>query len=83
MTEHALKTWPESFGAVAYGIKRHEVRVNDRGFRVGDFLLLREFWPDVERFTGSAIRVRVTYLSAGGTWGLPAELCVMSIELCP
>lgn len=34
-------------------------------------------------YTGRSIRVRVTYLSAGGTWGLPADLCVMSVEVVP
>ena len=32
-------------------------------------------------YTGREIHCRVTYLSSGGTWGLPADLCVMSIEV--
>lgn len=39
--------------------------------------------PQRGKYTGRSIRVRVTYLSAGGTWGLPNNLCVMSIEVLP
>jgi hypothetical protein len=31
-------------------------------------------------FTGRSIRVEVTHLTPGGSWGLPANLCVMSIR---
>lgn len=33
---HALKTWLDPFDAVWRGLKTHEVRKNDREFRVGD-----------------------------------------------
>lgn len=45
MKRHELKTWPDSFEAIVRGEKRHEVRKNDRGFAVGDELVLREFVP--------------------------------------
>jgi hypothetical protein len=82
MKTHELKTWPEPFQAVLDGRKRHEIRVNDRGFAVGDVLELFEYEPhkpDGEKYTGRTVRVRVTYLTPGGSWGLPAGLCVMSI----
>jgi hypothetical protein len=87
--EHDLKTWPEPFQAVLDGCKRYEVRVDDRGFAVGDMLVLREWDPDNDymplvdrsRYTGRTLRARVTYKTPGGAWGLPKELCVMSIEL--
>jgi len=94
VAEHELKTWPEPFAAVLAGAKRHEVRHNDRGFAVGDALHLREWEPCTTCHgagdhccdsaggvrTGRSLRVRVTHLTPGGSFGLPRDLCVMSIE---
>ena len=77
---HSLKTWPESFAAVQDGRKRYEIRRNDRAFAVGDVLVLREWEPSTERYTREMVSVRVTYLTPGGTFGLPTDLCVMGIE---
>jgi hypothetical protein len=48
---HELKTDPEVFDAVAERRKTHEIRYNDRGFAVGDTLVLRK-----TRFTGDQMR---------------------------
>lgn len=81
MREHDLKTLPQYFRPVKAGVKRFEVRVDDRGFEPGDILNLVEWDPDAG-FTGDSCRVRVTYLMQ-----LPelaprchAKSVVMSIE---
>jgi hypothetical protein len=43
MKEHQLKTWPEYFKAIHRGEKTFELRNNDRDFKKGDILILREF----------------------------------------
>lgn len=86
MAVHELKTWPEFFQAILDGKKRHEIRINDRGFAVGDELALFEYEPekpDGEKYTGRVHSVRVTYITHGGNWGLPVNVCVMSIEPLP
>lgn len=81
MTEHKLKTLPEYFQAVKRGEKRAELRRNDRGFAVGDTLLLEE-WDDVtEAYTGRWFRVRVTHVLADGPWLTPGY-AMLSIEPC-
>lgn len=78
---HDLKCWPDPFAALRAGVKVHEVRKNDRGFKVGDTLLLREYDPYAKSHTGRQINALVTYISEGGTFGLPPELCVMSLKI--
>ena len=42
---HHLKTWPEPFEATRAGLKMFEVRKDDRGFAVGDVVVLCKWVP--------------------------------------
>jgi hypothetical protein len=59
---HELKCWPEYFKAIVCGIKRFELRKNDRDFRVGDTLHLREWDPAFDTYTGNECKVDVLYM---------------------
>lgn len=79
---HDLKTWPGPFQAVWDGTLTHQIRRKDRAFCAGDYLVLLEWDPrrDVnDRYTGRALRCFVTYVSEPETFGLPGDICVMSI----
>ena len=58
---HELKIEVEYFKLVLNGIKKFEIRKNDRGFRVGDLLILKEY--DTGIYTGREINVWVTYIT--------------------
>lgn len=81
MMLHELKCWPEPFAALRSGAKVHEYRRDDRGFAVGDRLLLRRWDPESARYTGRAVEVAVTYISRGPGFGIPEGYVVMSVDL--
>lgn len=62
-TIHILKVWPDYYLALRLEIKTCEIRMtSDRDFRVGDILLLREFIPELERFTGRELYRKITFI---------------------
>ncbi|EOB9989597.1 DUF3850 domain-containing protein [Cronobacter sakazakii] len=76
---HNLKIWPEHYSAVCAGIKRAELRKNDRDYRAGDTLYLCEWDKDDESFTGNYISVTVTHVADVSEW-MPGYV-LLSIEL--
>ena len=66
---HELKTWPEFFKSVASGDKAFEIRRDDRDFRVGDLLLLREWDPVTRAYSGRELHRQIKYMTGrGDTW---------------
>lgn len=80
MTEHRLKTWPDSFQSVWDEVKAYELRKNDRDFQVGDILFLQEYDPQQMRYEGRWIRAEVTYMTRPGDFpGLEEGNVIMSL----
>lgn len=82
---HDLKTDPAVFDAVASGAKTHEIRKNDRDFKVGDGLLLRRTkWTGALmkaqgyplEYTGEECRRVVSHVLEG--YGLTPGWCILS-----
>ena len=82
---HVLKCWPAHFDAVKRGVKKVEVRKDDRGYEVGDILRLLEYNPETESYTNSdrAKEVEVTHIVRGGQFGLAEGHVAMSIKPLP
>jgi Domain of unknown function (DUF3850) len=76
---HELKTWPEHYEPVAADLKRAELRKDDRDFRVGDVLWLREWEPMTQTYTGRACWREVTHILRGGPW-LADGYAMMSVR---
>ncbi len=78
MNVHELKTWPGPFGAVWDGRKTFEVRVNDRDFKRGDHLDLREWDPTTKEYSGRRIEAQITYI---GAFVYPGNYVGMQIDV--
>lgn len=78
---HELKSWPMFYEPVRTGAKKFEIRKDDRGYKIGDILYLKEYVPDEDRYTGRELVAAVTYLMpAFPELGVMAGYCVMSID---
>lgn len=63
MKAHELKIGSKYFEAVKDGRKKFEIRNNNRNYQEGDVLILREYDPFTQLFSGEAIKVEVTYMT--------------------
>ena len=56
------KIWPEYFEAIVSGKKKYELRLNDFVINEGDTLVLEEWDPKTQKYTGREVEKRVTYV---------------------
>ena len=84
---HHLKSWPQFFRPICEGMRTHELRRNDRGFAVGDTLVLHEFDPTEQRYTGQQCEVRVTSITsfaepcAVSNEAMNPNFCILSVQV--
>lgn len=76
---HRLKTVQPYYDDVVHERKPFEIRKNDRGFTIGDLLVLDEWDADEKGYTGAFVVRRITYM-VQGVYGLPEDVCVLGIE---
>jgi len=81
---HNLKIWPVWFAAISSGKLTHNVRKNDRDFRIGDLIMLEEFRPGTGEYTGNTIKKRISHIAYGGALdpmgdGIQEGYCVLSL----
>jgi hypothetical protein len=72
MKIHELRIYPEFFESIRDGSKTCEIRYNDRGFKVGDILCLREISPVTGAHTGRWLLVAISHIT-----GLPEHFAHM------
>lgn len=74
-----LKILPQYFNDIIYNKKTFEIRKNDKNYKVGDILYLRE-WTG-EEYTGRKIWACITYIHHGtGEDGLAEGYCVLGLN---
>lgn len=74
---HDLKVWPQFFGALLDGTKTFEWRKDDRNFREGDTLVLKE-WSTEKGYTGRSVTRIVSYILRDG-FDVPAGYAVLAL----
>jgi hypothetical protein len=77
---HELKIWPTYYWDVFEGRKTFEVRYNDRDYKVGDTLVLKEYSPTREEYTDWYMVARVTYLLSDSRWLQPG-MVILGIKV--
>jgi len=76
--EHELKIWPEHYSLIDSNIKQFEIRRNDRDYRAGDTVHMREWNPDKYLYTGKSLRRKITCVVVGAS-GLRPGYCVIGL----
>lgn len=59
MAEIRKKVWPEYFQLILNGKKRVELRLADFDIKDGDVLVLEEYDPETDTYTGRRIKKKV------------------------
>lgn len=82
ITVHTLKIDASQLDEILHGYKRHEVRhCHDRVFKIRDVLCLQVYDRQDKTYSGEQLRVEVTDITRPEQYGLPSNLCVMTIKL--
>ena len=77
MQKHCIKLDTKFFDDVVLGVKTFELRYDDRGYQVGDVLVMSEVLDD--KLTGRVIRATITY-KLDGYPGLGDNYCILGID---
>lgn len=80
MKEHELKTWPPYFNDILKGIKNFDLRFNDRDYKVGDILILKEYRQNDGEYTGRVIIRSIIYIFNTG-FGLKDGYCILGLSI--
>lgn len=84
---HILKSWTKFFRPISVGIRTHELRRNDRDFKVGDTIVLCEFDEISNLYSGEQCTVKVTSITsfdepcAVSEEALDPAFCVLSVTV--
>ena len=80
MRTHFLKTVQPYFSDVRSRSKSFELRKDDRGFAVGDVLILQEYDPVSGAYTNEQEERVVGYIFRGGLFGLSEGYCILGFQ---
>lgn len=77
---HTLKILTKYYDDVAEYRKAFELRRDDRGYKVGDILVLREYDPELDEFTGRVMVRNIGYILRDCLeYGLAEGYCIIGL----
>ena len=81
------KIWPQFFNDIVKRRKRFEIRKDEDKIKVGDLLVLQEWDPKTEEYTGREIDCKVEYVFRSDKYnedfGLKPGYCVIGFWPLP
>jgi hypothetical protein len=86
MTTHRVKSWSHFYDAILAGDKLHDLRKNDRGYKVGDYMQLERYDNIKGHFTGESTQRKITFITdnqfpcAYSAAVLPHDYCILSLS---
>lgn len=89
LMDHDLKTDPDVYDDVVAGLKKFEIRFDDRNYNVCDTLNLHKTQSSGDQmragapleYTGDTFAVKVIYLLRGPIYGLKEGWVIMGIDV--
>lgn len=83
MKTHNLKTHVDPFCRVWSGAKTAELRKDDRDFKMGDTIVLREYKHRKQEYTGRWVRALITDIVWVGQWvdGVEGQWAMLSFNV--
>lgn len=76
---HELKLDPVMYDLVLSGDKTFEYRKNDRDFKKGDVIVLREFDRETQEYSGRYTAFIAGFVLYGPDYGVPEGNCIISM----
>lgn len=73
---HKLKIEPNYLTNLLSGVKKSEIRLNDRDYQFGDILEF-SYWKDIDNYI--QVQFKITHIHSG--LGLTENYVVLSVEL--
>jgi Domain of unknown function (DUF3850) len=61
---HYVKSWCHLYGPFARGEKTHDLRIMDRDYQVGDYIVLQEYDKQTETYLGRSTKAEITYITS-------------------
>lgn len=84
---HRVKSWTQFFWAIKAGLKLHDLRKNDRDYRVGDTVILCEYDWVKGVYTGNEVAAEISFITSSqfpcafSSAVLPADYAILSLKV--